>query len=100
MTTELPPSVAFMLDEFRGDSISLANVRKKLGDRGFVRDFDDQCLAGIQTFIFADGLEERLDKFVLYAAGGVDPLSAHGKCVAPACRIAYATGRAYRSPCA
>jgi hypothetical protein len=28
MPAELPPSVAFMLDEFRGNTLALAEVRK------------------------------------------------------------------------
>jgi hypothetical protein len=90
VTAELPPAVAFMLDEFRGKTLDLAKVRKKLDDDAFLRDFDDQCLAGIRSFPYADRLEPRPDRFDLYADGGLDPLSRHGKCGAPACRIAYA----------
>jgi hypothetical protein len=90
MTAELPPAIAFMLDEFRGKTLDLAKVRKKLNDDGFLRDFSDQCLEGIRSFPYADRLEPRLDKFDLYADGGLNPLSPHGKCGTPACRIAYA----------
>ena len=90
MTTELPPAIALVLDEFRSKTLDLAKVRKKLNDDGFLRDLGDQCLEGIRSFRYADRLEPRLDKFDLYAGGGLNPLSPHGKCVAPACRIAYA----------
>jgi hypothetical protein len=90
MPAELPPSIAFILDEFRGASLDIGDVRKRLNDRRFVHDFGDQCLAGIQTFTYADRLEPRLDKFDIYASGALNPLSPQGKCVAPACRIAYA----------
>ena len=90
MPAELPPSVAFMLDEFRSNTLALANVRKKLNDRRFFRDFADQCFAGIETFNYADCTEGRLDKFDLYATDGLNPLSPQSKCEAPDCRIAYA----------
>src|SRR5437879_1490763 len=90
MTAELPPSIAFMLDEFRGNTLSLADVRKKLNDKAFCRDFADQSLAGISTFPYADRSEPRPAKFDIYAGGGLNPLSPIGKCGQPACRIAYA----------
>src|SRR5262245_35294683 len=90
MTAELPPAVAFMLDEFRGNTLDLGKVRKKLNDDAFLRDFADQCLAGISTFPYADGSEPRMDKFDVYADGGLNPLSPIGKCGQTACRIAYA----------
>jgi hypothetical protein len=90
MVAELPPSIAFMLDEFRGNTLALADVRKRLRDKSFVRDFFDQCLAGIGTFKYADHLEARIDKFDLYAGDGLNPLSPVGKCGGLECRIAYA----------
>jgi len=90
MSAELPPSVAFMLDEFRSNTLTLADVREKLNDHGFFRDFADQCIAGIRTFNYADRSEGRFDKFDLYACSGLNPLSAQSKCQAPDCRIAHA----------
>ena len=87
---ELPPSVAFILDEFRGDTLALEDVRSKLDDEHFFRDFGDQCHAGVESFTYADRLAPRFDRFDLYAGGGLNPLSDHGKCNSPACRIAYA----------
>lgn len=89
MVAELPPAVAFMLSEFRGSKVLLADVRKKFRDNSFVKDFNDQCLAGIRAFTYADRLEARVDKFDIYAGDSLDPLSASGKCREFECRIAY-----------
>jgi hypothetical protein len=75
MPTELPPSIAFMLDEFRDNQLTLADVSKRLSDKVFVRDYYDQCLASIGTFKYAYHLEARPDKFDIYAGTGLDPLS-------------------------
>ncbi len=90
MVAELPPSIAFMLDEFRGNTPALADVSKRLSDKTFHRDFFDQCLAGIGAFEYADRLGARLDKFDLYAGESLNPLSPVGKCGELECRIAYA----------
>ena len=87
---ELPPSIAFMLDEFRGNQFVLADVRKRLSDRSFVKDFFDQCCAGISTFKYADRLRARPSKFDIYAGSGLNPLSSAGKCQEPQCVINYA----------
>jgi hypothetical protein len=87
MTAELPPSIAFMLDEFRGDRLTLADVGKRFRDKVFVRDYWDQCLASISTFRYADHLEARPDKFDIYAGAGLDPLSFGGKCPELQCVI-------------
>jgi hypothetical protein len=86
MPTELPPSIAFMLDEFRGNQLTLADVGKRLSDKVFVRDYFDQCLATIGTFTYADRLKARPDKFDIYAGTGLDPLS-RGKCPELQCVI-------------
>jgi hypothetical protein len=57
MPAELPPSIAFMLDEFRGEKFTLEDVSKSLSDKAFVRDFFDQCLASIGTFKYADDIQ-------------------------------------------
>jgi len=80
MVAELPPAIAFMLSEFPSNKVRLSDVRKRLGDASFVRDFLDQCLAGIGTFEYADRLEARIDKFDVYAGHSLDPLSPNGKC--------------------
>jgi hypothetical protein len=90
MAAELPPAISFMLSEFSGNKLTLPSVRKSLGDSSFVRDFFDQCLAGIGTFKYADRLEARVDKFDVYAGHSLDPLSPNGKCQMLECRIAYA----------
>jgi hypothetical protein len=90
MVAELPPAIAFMLSEFPGNKLALSHVRKSLSDASFVKDFFDQCCAGIGTFKYADRLEARIDKFDVYAGNSLDPLSSAGKCGMPACRIAYA----------
>ena len=90
MAAELPPAIEFMLSEFPGRELGLAEVRKRLSDRSFVKDFFDQCLAGIGTFKYADRLEARIDKFDVYAGGSLDPLSPDGKCGEFECRMACA----------
>lgn len=90
MVAELPPAIAFMLSEFFGKKLAASEVRKRLRDASFVRDFFDQCLAGIGTFRYADQLEARVDKFDVYAGHSLDPLSPDGKCRMLGCRIAYA----------
>ena len=90
MVAELPPAIAFMLSEFPGSKLALSRVRKSLSDASFVRDFFDQCLAGIGTFKYADRLEVRVDKFDVYAGYSLDPLSPDGKCRMLGCKIAYA----------
>ena len=90
MAAELPPAIEFILREFPDKELALADVRKRLSDRSFVKDFFDQCLAGIGTFKYADRLEARIDKFDVYAGEGLDPLSPDGKCGEVQCRIAYA----------
>lgn len=90
MVAELPPAIAFMLSEFPGNKLALSHVRKRLSDASFVRDFFDQCLAGIGTFKYADRLEARVDKFDVYAGQSLDPLSPNGKCQMLECRVAYA----------
>lgn len=90
MVAELPPAIAFMLSEFPGSKLALSHVRKALGDASFVRDFFDQCLAGIGTFKYADRLGARVDKFDVYAGYSLDPLSPDGKCRMLGCKIAYA----------
>src|SRR5580698_3261797 len=90
MPAELPPSIAFMLDEFRGNQLVLADVREKLSDKLFVRDFFDQCLAGISTFEYADRIKPRPSKFDIYAGSSLNPLSPAGKCNEPECVIGYA----------
>jgi hypothetical protein len=90
MTAELPPAVALMLNEFQGKRLEPETVRRTLNDEAFLDDFNDQSLAGIRTFTYADRLAPRLDKFDIYAGGGLNPLSPYGKCQQPACRVAYA----------
>lgn len=90
MVAELPPAIAFMLSEFPGNKLELADVRKRLSDASFVNDFFDQCCAGIGTFKYANHMEARIDKFDVYAGHSLDPLSANGKCRMFECRIAYA----------
>jgi hypothetical protein len=90
MVAALPPAIAFMLSEFPGNKLGLSDVRKRLSDGSFVRDFFDQCCAGIETFKYADRLEARVDKFDVYAGHSLNPLSPDGKCRMLACRIAYA----------
>lgn len=90
MVAELPPSIAFMLDEFGDDALALADVSKRLSDKAFHRDYFEQCLASIGTFKYADRLEARLDKFDLYAGDNLNPLSSIGKCGDLECRVAYA----------
>ncbi len=90
MVAELPPAVAFMLSEFPGNNLALPDVSKRLDDTSFVRDFLDQCLAGIGTFEYADRLEARIDKFDVYAGHSLNPFSPNGKCRMLECRIAYA----------
>jgi hypothetical protein len=75
MAAELPPAIAFMLSEFPGKDLALADVHKELSDRSFVKDFFDQCLAGSGTFKYGESL---------------DPLSPDGKCRELECRVAYA----------
>jgi hypothetical protein len=79
-----------MLSEFPGKQLAFADVTKRLRDKAFVKDFFDQCLAGIGTFEYADRLAPRFDKFDLYAGHSLDPLSDDGKCSEFGCRIAYA----------
>jgi hypothetical protein len=79
MPAELPPSIAFMLDEFRGEKFTLEDVSKSLSDKAFVRDYFDQCLASIGTFKYADDIRSRPDKFDIFAGNGLDPLSFGGK---------------------
>jgi len=79
MPAELPPSIAFMLDEFRGDKFTLKDVSKSLSDKAFVRDYFDQCLASIRTFKYADDIQSRADKFDIFAGNSLDPLSFGGK---------------------
>jgi hypothetical protein len=90
IVAELPPSIAFMLSEFPDNELAFADVRKRFSDRAFVKDFYDQCLAGISTFEYADRQEARFDKFDVYAGHSLDPLSDLSKCGEFACRIAYA----------
>lgn len=90
VSAELPPSIAFMLDEFRASQPGLPEVRKRLSDRLFVKDFFDQCGAAISTFKYADRLRARPTKFDIYAGRGLDPLSPAGKCQEPQCVIDYA----------
>jgi hypothetical protein len=63
MKVELPPAIAFMLNEFPGNNLELADVRNRLNDASFLKDFFDQCLAGIRTFTYADRMKARIDKF-------------------------------------
>jgi len=74
MVAEFPPAIAFMLSEFPGNKLGLQDVRKRLSDASFVRDFFDQCCAGIETFKYADRLEGRVDKFDVYAGHSLNPL--------------------------
>jgi hypothetical protein len=74
MTADLSLLVAFILDEFRGKELHLSEVRKKLNDASFLRDFSDQCMAGIETFEYADRAGSESD-FSLYAGGGLTPQS-------------------------
>jgi hypothetical protein len=90
MVAELPPAIAFMFSEFPGNKLGFADVRKRLRDPKFVKDFFDQCLAGIGTFKYADRMEARIDKFDLYAGHSLDPLSGDGKCGRFECRNSYA----------
>ena len=90
MVAELPPEIAFMLSEFPGNKLGLSDVRKRLSDASFFRDFLDQCLAGIGAFKYADRLEARIDKFDVYAGNSLDPLSPDAKCRMLGCRVAYA----------
>jgi hypothetical protein len=90
MHAELPPSIAFMLDEFRGKQIELADVDKRFDDKLFVRDYFDQCLASIGTHQYADRVKPRPSKFDIYAGSGLNPFSPAGKCQEPKCVIAYA----------
>lgn len=89
MVAELPPAIEFMLSEFPGKELSLAEVHKRLSDRSFARDYFDQCLAGIGTFKYADRLGARTGKFDIYAGRSLNPLSPDGKCGELDCRIAY-----------
>jgi hypothetical protein len=84
---QLPPSIAFMLDEFRGNQLALADVSRRLSDKIFVRDYFDQCCASIGTFKYANDLEARPDKFHVYAGSGLNPLSFGGKCPELQCVI-------------
>lgn len=79
-----------MLDEFRGDQFTLEDVHKKLSDKIFVKDYFDQCLAGIGAFKYADDLRARPHKFDIYAGSSLNPLSPEGKCQGPGCVIEYA----------
>jgi hypothetical protein len=90
MKAELPPAIAFMLSEFPGSKLGLADVHKRFSHAKFVNDFFDQCLAGIGTFKYADHMEARVDKFDVYAGHSLDPFSPDGKCGDIECRIAYA----------
>ena len=90
MVAEFPPAIAFMLSEFPVHKLTLAHVRKSFSDKSFVKDYFDQCLAGIGTFKYADRLEARVDKFDVHAGHSLDPLSPDGKCGMLGCRIAYA----------
>ena len=87
MLAELPPSIAFMLDEFRDKQPALADVRRKFSDKLFVNDYFDQCGASIGTFKYADDLEARPDKFDVYAGSGLNPLSFVGKCPEVQCVV-------------
>jgi hypothetical protein len=80
MPAELPPSLAFMLDEFRGTELTLTKVRKRFRDKVFARDYFDQCSASIATYKYADHLKPRPHKFDIYAGGGLNPLSFAGRC--------------------
>lgn len=90
MVAELPPSVAFMLSEFPDNKVAFEDVSKKLKDKVFVRDFNDQCCAGISAFEYADRFEARFDKLDIYAGHTLSPLSDEGKCQGLESRIAYA----------
>jgi len=79
-----------MLSEFPSNKLELADVRKRLSDLSFVKDFLDQCNAGISTFTYADRVAARIGKFDLYAGESLDPLSSPGKCGDFPCRMAYA----------
>lgn len=87
MPDELPPSIAFMLDEFRDKQLAVEDVRRKLSDKLFVRDYFDQCRASIGMYKYADHLEPRPEKFDIYAGSGLDPLSFAGKCSCLQCVI-------------
>jgi hypothetical protein len=41
VTAELPPSIAFILDEFRGNSLDIRKVQKRFDDEGFWKDLAD-----------------------------------------------------------
>src|SRR5690242_11722989 len=90
MKPELPRAIAFLLGEFPGTELELADVRDKLRDPLFARDFFDQCVACIERFRYADRLEARNDKFDVYAGPSLDPLEPDGKCRMFDCRIAFA----------
>jgi hypothetical protein len=90
MPAELPASITFMLDEFRGTQLVLGDVQKRFSDRLFVRDYFDQCGAAIRTYKYADHLKVRPGKFDICAGSGLDPLSPFGKCSELGCVVAYA----------
>jgi hypothetical protein len=79
MVNDLPPSIAFMLGEFQGDRLSMTEVRRRLDDKFFVKDYFDQCSASIATYEYADQRQARPDKFDIYAGAGLDPLHFGGK---------------------
>ncbi len=79
-----------MLDEFRGSQLELSEISKRLNDRSFIKDFFDQCRAGISAFKYADRLRARPSKFDIYAGSGLNPLSSAGKCQESQCVIDYA----------
>lgn len=92
MAVELPASVAFLLDEFRGKVLTYKKVQKRFEDSGFLRDLSDQCLHSLGKFDYADRQPppKKASMFQIFAAGGLDPFSEEAKCSQPPCRIAYA----------
>lgn len=90
MAADLPPSIAFILDEFRGNTLDTRKIRKRFDDAGFWNDLADQCGSALGTFDYADFHEApRPGKFQVFAAGGLSPLSSAAKCAHPRCRVAY-----------
>lgn len=90
MKAPLPPAIEMLLGEFSGRELEFETVARAFRDDGFLDDFHNQCIAGLETHAFADRVPPGIGTFDLFATGCLDPLSAVGKCEQPPCRVAYA----------
>jgi hypothetical protein len=91
LVAELPSSIEFLLDEFRGPSLDSDDVASRFRDGAFWNDLADQCGHALGHFAYVNRNESNApDSLQFLAAGGLSPLSVDGKCERPFCRVAYA----------